>query len=338
MNLPADDNLRRAAILIATLDTASADKLLEQMPATDAIAVRHLLMDLEDVAAEEQQEIFAQFLRLDPWAQPASHTDDASADVELCLSSTTEPTELLDLQSVSSPSESQPVVDCPSFAFLEAATCEQVIALLSAERPQTIALVISQLPEALALAVLSGLPKTLQDEVARRWLDLGTPDAEVLGEIAQEMRARLSMRGGQRSLEALQGGRGTMQDAESGLRRQLLSRLAESEATMLVPADPPLAFEDLEYLSDAGLSSLLAGVDQATLVLALAGATETFSERVARQLPTAAAKQLLRAINSLGPTRLADIELAQQRLAAGARKLLDESDSIASPLPSGPLG
>src|SRR3954470_20047031 len=54
-------DLRKAAILVSVLDTASADALLEQMgPAADR--VRRAVMQLDDVAEEEQAAVIQEFL------------------------------------------------------------------------------------------------------------------------------------------------------------------------------------------------------------------------------------------------------------------------------------
>ncbi len=337
MSMPPADNLRQVAILIATLDSASADSLLDQMPDSEAAEVRRLLLELEDVALEEQQEVFAQFLALEPSAANASAAE-SSAGVELCLSTAAESAELPDLH-LPEKTELVSSANCSAFAFLDGVPRSQLANFLAAERSQTIALVISQLPEANAMAVLAELPKGLQREVTRRWLDLGCPDPEVLTAIAQEMRKRLFANLAVQIDPPATRHESAAPGPDAKLRRQLLSHLNQSATPAPSLDAPSLAFEDLEYLSDAGLSSLLDATDQATLVLALAGATESFSERVARQLPSGEAKQLLRAINSLGPTRLADIEFAQQQLAATARQLLAECAAVVeSPLPSGPLG
>ncbi|HEY2147193.1 MAG TPA: FliG C-terminal domain-containing protein, partial [Pirellulales bacterium] len=60
------------------------------------------------------------------------------------------------------------------------------------------------------------------------------------------------------------------------------------------------------------------------IVLALAGANEQWGRRVSRQLPTGQAKALSKALTHLGPTRLADVEDAQQALADLATDLETE--------------
>jgi flagellar motor switch protein FliG len=74
-------------------------------------------------------------------------------------------------------------------------------------------------------------------------------------------------------------------------------------------------FADLIRFDDGALVLVLRTADPELIVLALAGANEELVERVSRQLPSAQAKALAKALTHLGPTRLADVEDAQQALA-----------------------
>src|SRR5205809_4038548 len=69
-------DLRKAAILVSVLDTASADALLEQMgPAADR--VRRAVMQLDDVTEAEQAAVIQEFLGFGGKQQ----SDDADAEV-----------------------------------------------------------------------------------------------------------------------------------------------------------------------------------------------------------------------------------------------------------------
>jgi flagellar motor switch protein FliG len=207
---------------------------------------------------------------------------------------------------------------------------------LSAERPQTIAIVMSRLSEPRALEILTALPDVVQSDVLRRWMELDLADPTLVHEIEDEIRARLERHSGieGRRGAALAQIAGVVQMADPTVQRKLLANLTRCDAAVAQAISTPrLAFDDLEYLSDTGLAGLLRQADPRTLVLALAGATETFAERVVRQLAPLDGKELLRSINSLGPTRLADVEAAQRELTRIAEKLFHDRDAVVSPLP-----
>jgi hypothetical protein len=54
--------LRKAAIVIATLDSRSADSLLDKMPPETAAHVRELMVELDDVPAAEQDAVLREFM------------------------------------------------------------------------------------------------------------------------------------------------------------------------------------------------------------------------------------------------------------------------------------
>ena len=60
--------------------------------------------------------------------------------------------------------------------------------------------------------------------------------------------------------------------------------------------------------------------------LALAGASQNLMDRLLSQLSPAETRQFNRAIESLGPMRLSDVEEAQQRIAELARQLALEGE------------
>lgn len=72
------DRLRKAAILIDTLDSRRADELLAQMPPTQRVLIRHMVEDLGEVDVAEREAIIAEFLRpKSSRTQNAEQTDEA---------------------------------------------------------------------------------------------------------------------------------------------------------------------------------------------------------------------------------------------------------------------
>src|ERR1700730_1473586 len=76
-------SVRKAAILIASLDVRTADALLEQMSAEQARLVRDTLTELGDTDACEQRAVIEEFFRIGPLvpvkAPPGIELDDQSA-------------------------------------------------------------------------------------------------------------------------------------------------------------------------------------------------------------------------------------------------------------------
>jgi flagellar motor switch protein FliG len=290
------------------------------------------MMELSDVDAAEELAVISQFMGIDAAPQAA----DEAEDVELVLSEAADALDEMQFEPLPDLSTIRQTSSGNARPFLEDAPSERLAQLLVVERPQTIALVMSRLSEARALEVLASLPDALRCEVLRRWISLDVASPELLGEIEEELRGRLKQQCGtvSRNASGLAQVAGIVQVAAPEMQKKLLASLARYDATAAQAISVPrLAFEDLEYLDDDGLAALLNAAQPQTLVLALAGATESFAERIARQLPANQARELNRSINTLGLTRLADIERAQGELARIAEKLLHDGQAVASPLP-----
>ncbi|MCI0492109.1 MAG: hypothetical protein L0Z07_04140 [Planctomycetes bacterium] len=78
----------------------------------------------------------------------------------------------------------------------------------------------------------------------------------------------------------------------------------------------------MNRLSTADLSLVLQEVEAHVMVLALAGASNELIERIAGQMPKSVAKAFHRQLWQLGPTRLSDVEAAQQIVTNTANRRL----------------
>jgi flagellar motor switch protein FliG len=77
--------IRKAAVLVSTLDERAADALLDQVPAETAARVRRALMELGDVPAEEQQAVLAEFFQGGKVAPRSAehHNDDPGVELDV---------------------------------------------------------------------------------------------------------------------------------------------------------------------------------------------------------------------------------------------------------------
>jgi flagellar motor switch protein FliG len=85
-----------------------------------------------------------------------------------------------------------------------------------------------------------------------------------------------------------------------------------------------LEFDDFAELDDTALARIFRSADPEVALLALCGAGRDLVDRILGRLPVREARTLRQRMEQLGPTRLRDIESAQQRLAQLARRLADE--------------
>lgn len=305
-------SLRKAAILVASLDDEMADKLLEQMPEEQAALVRRMIVDLGDVDPREQDNVLNEFFRIGPAApEPTPPVEPARIPMvvdELQLGTST----------ALVADEETP------FRFLHEAKGEKLTPILASEHPQTIALVVSHLPPDKAADVLATLASNTQVEVIRRLVVLDEANPEILREVERGLQTRIveHVRDERRKVAGMQAVATILSAADPRIRREILSNVAIHDrqlAGRLMPQQ--VEFADLDSLDDTALALILDTADAEVVMLALAGAAPALVERILSQLPARDARLLRRALDTLGPTRLSDVEAAQRELGQLAQRL-----------------
>jgi len=328
------ESIRRVAILVAALDPDTADNLLDQMPADTAARVRRTIMEMGEIDPAQERDVIGAFMSRENETTGSLRRRDAAIAPSV-LSSEDEGVEL-HLSSVTAErSLCAETPAAPTFQFLHDLDRSQLVRLLESERPQTVALIAARLPEDRAAGLLAELKPELQAEVRRRFADCEETDPMLLHEIEISIRARIAdcVPTGARSSEALHKISRVLSAADA--QSQVCSEVFPLERPIvatpsLAPAtiDPwslRLTFDDLEHLDEELLTATLAHADSELTHLALAGATSTFVQKVFNRLPLLEARALRRSIETLGPTRLSDIERAQQELAHLAESLMNEA-------------
>src|SRR5687767_10750387 len=139
-------NLRKAAVLIRSLDADTAATMLAQLSPEEARTLRAAIRALGPIDAEEQADVAAEFRRISPLA--AESTADG---VQLTL---TAAQQQLDHTLPSTP---QGAKSSKRFEFLEQAPVDALVPYLEREHVQTIAVVLSHLRPERAAAVLAAL-------------------------------------------------------------------------------------------------------------------------------------------------------------------------------------
>jgi len=326
--------IRKAAILVASLDRAAADRLLAQLGPQCAALVRQAVAAVDEIDIQERRRVIDEFRRIgslvpdkcppgidleSPLARQLAHTSSTSNRNE-SVAETFPDTGSRQARLSASPAA--PAVadgDAPPFSFLRKAADEQLSALLGEERPQTIAMVLSQLPPERAGAILTRLVPPLQVAVVRRLADLDSSDAETLREVEQALLTRLSR---QFAIERKQAAgpesiAKILAACDRGAARSILDNLAEQDGPLAERLGrQPIRFDDLTRFDDAELEAIFHAAEPEVVLAALLGAPPQLVDRVLGRLPPDEARLLRGKLDCPGPIRLSDVENARQQIAA----------------------
>ncbi len=362
-----DANLRKAAVLLRSLDADTAAMMLGQLSPEEATAIRGAMRALGPVESHERDDVMAELRSARPPAKGSS-----SGEVELSLSSS------LERAVYDEPSKMPSAAERSNrFEFLEHAPTHSLVPYLAREHSQTIAVVLSHLTPQRAAAVLAALPQKVQTATIERLSTLGETDPESVGVLEREVEAWFAKRDGSRA------GRENRRDpmaailaaADSESRSRILSNMktqdsirfqqitprqterlrAAVQAARTAPQNRPaarnavdrpvvktriaaprpepqlprVAFDDLIKLDTRMLASVVRQVDANVLALALAGSRDEMVDRICEPMPKRTAREFRRKLRQLGPTRLSDVEMAQNAVAqAAARQLADRQRAL----------
>ncbi len=308
--------IRKAAIFVAGLDRASADRVLEQMEPEQAQLVRQAVVDLGPIDPKEEREVLAEFRRRTSRAAPEPV---AGVEIDEALAKKFVPPTL----APAAPAPAQAPAE-PPFRFLREAEADKLVRVLLPERPQTVALVLSHMPPEHAGNVLARLPSRLQVDVIRRLVDLEETDPEILEEVERGLKSRLSeqVRIERRRVAGLPAVAGILGACGDQVGMQILDNVSLHDRSLAEKLSPG-RFElgDVADLDDESLEVTLRAADAELIMLALVGALAPRIERFLSLVPEAQARQIRRELAHLGPTRLSDVEEAHRRLAELARHL-----------------
>lgn len=341
-------SMRKAAILVASLDSAAAESLLRRLPDDQAQFLRSTAAELNEVDLHQQESILQEFVRSGPlaWMQSESSPIPPSPDETVGVELDAHLARRLGLEPLESkvpetlaPSPIEPEKEPPSFGFLDEASVAQLGSFLVDEHPQTIAVVVAHLPAQRAAKLLAEMSDNVQVEVLRRLVHLDEADPEIIRDVERGLESRLAKRfdpqpsrpSGLRLVNDI------LTATDPPTERKILANVVRRDPGLAELLDGPQpSFAQLEHLSDAAWTQILRAADSQLVMLALVGASPALIQRILRDMPSRDAKSLGHALDHLGPTRLSDVDAAQCELVRLVRQLHYE-DRIHLPVTAGSI-
>jgi len=318
--------LRKAAILLLTIDQSAAALLLQKFEANSIEEVTRELASMGEVPKETRDTVLKEFYDM---ALAQSWINEGGLDyAKALLSQSLDPKEAdRILQQIS-----QQVRKTP-FSFLQKAESQNLLTFIQDEHPQTIALIVSHMGYHKAAEILAGLPGPKQIEVVKRVANMEQTNPEVIAEVERGLEARLHNLLSQ-SFEKI-GGVETVAEMLNLTDRTTEKGIMEG----LEAEDPDLVeqirrlmfvFEDIMLVDDRGIQSVLKEIDNDELALALKTASEDLKEKIFKNMSERASQLINEDMQFMGPVRVSDVETSQQRIVDVVRRLVDAGEIVIS--------
>jgi flagellar motor switch protein FliG len=316
--------VRKAAILLLSLEQDQAAEVLKRLPPEAQEEVAREIASLGEIAVSSRRDVFGEFYNL---ALANSYLTEGGLEHAKSLlrkSLSTEDADRLIKQ------VTQQVATTP-FSFLQKAESENLLTFIQDEHPQTIALILAHLNPQKASEILVGLPSQKQIEVVKRVANMEQTNPEVIREVERGLEHRLSDIVSQTFEKA--GGVETVAEilnlADRSTEKGIMEGL-EAEDPDLVEQIRRLmfVFEDILLVNDKGIQSVLKEVDNEELSLALKTASDELKNKIFKNMSERAAQLIGEDMQYMGPVRVSDVESAQQKIVDIVRRLEDAGEII----------
>jgi len=211
-----------------------------------------------------------------------------------------------------------------SLESLEMVDAKSLATFLVNEHPQTVAVILAHLEPEKKGEVLKRLPEALQAEVVLRMANLEHVDPELIREIDKVLKNQLANTATveQAALGGVQPVAEMLNVMDKNTETSIMSRLEEKDPLLAEEIRKLMfVFDDIAKIDDRGIQALLKEVPNEKLLLALKTANEDIRAKVFKNISARAAEMLREDLANMGPSRLSDVEGAQQEIVNAARRL-----------------
>ena len=219
------------------------------------------------------------------------------------------------------------------FSFLRRVESDTLLAFIQEEHPQIIALIVSHLDQDRASEILVGLPAEKQVEVVRRVANMEQTNPALVQEVEAGLEDRLAnmLSSSSERVGGIKAVAEVLNLCDRNTERNIMDGI-ETDSPDLVENIRRLmfVFEDVRYVNDRGIQTVLKEIDNDLLALALKTASEDLRDKIFSNMSERAAEVVREDMEYMGPVRLSDVEAAQQRIVDIVRRLEDAGDLIIS--------
>ena len=314
--------IQKAAILLVMLGDQASAEVLKQLDEEEVQVVSREVARLSAITSEQAESILEEFYQMS-LAHEYVHKGGLDYARKLLVNAFgPEPAKKLLDRVVKALG-----TEIAGFDALQKADPQQLAKFIHSEHPQMVALILSHLNPSQAAALLFSLPPEIRADVALRMagLDQISPDiiSKVAGIIGQKLRAL-----GEFSRESSGGVRAVAEmfnRMDSTTSKEILDKIEQQAAGLAETVRHLMfVFEDLLLIDQNGIKEVLSRVDRKLLTVALKGTSEELKKHFLTCMSQRGAEMLQEDMEALGPTKIKEVEAAQQQIIAVVRQLEGE--------------
>jgi flagellar motor switch protein FliG len=312
---------RKVAILMVSLSKDSASAIMKNLDPESIETVTREIAGLQSVSEDQRQEVIQEFHAV---ALARTYSEVGGLGYAKSLLGQTlnkdDAARIIEHQYYSKP-----------FTFLHKAETDNLLMFIQDEHPQTIALILAHLTPDKASEILSGLPAEKQVEVVSRISRMEQTSPEVIKEVERGLETRVSglMSDKSQRVGGVESVAEILNLTDRSTEKGILEAISDNDPELVEQIRRLMfVFEDILLVNDKGIQSVLKEIETSDLVLALRTATEELRAKILGNMSERASQMIKEEMEYMGPVRLSDVEMAQQKIVDVVRRLEDAGEII----------
>ena len=202
--------------------------------------------------------------------------------------------------------------------------------IIRLEHPQIISIILSYLESDQAASVLQSLPENMRTDVLLRIATLDGIQPSALYELDEMLEKQFA--GNTDSIKS--SGVGGLKTAanllnfmDSSIEAALMESVKQVDEEIGDQIqDLMFVFDNLIDVDDRGIQSLLREISSENLIIALKGADEAIKTKILSNMSKRAAEMLRDDLETKGPVRVSEVEVAQKEILTIARRMAETGE------------
>ncbi|MEK6644963.1 MAG: flagellar motor switch protein FliG [Planctomycetota bacterium] len=315
---------RKVAILMVSLNKESASTIMKNLDPDTIEVVSREIANLKNVTEDQRQDVIQEFHAL---ALARTYSEVGGLGYAKALLGQTlnkDEAERI-IKQIEHQFYSKP------FTFLHKAETDNLLMFIQDEHPQTIALILAHLTPDKASEILAGLPAEKQMEVVTRISRMEQTTPEVIKEVEKGLEHRVSglMSDKSQKVGGVEAVAEILNLTDRSTEKGILERIGETDSELVEQIRRLMfVFEDILLVNDKGIQSVLKEIETSDLVLALRTATDELKNKILGNMSERASSMIKEEMEYMGPVRLSDVEIAQQKIVDVVRRLEETGEII----------
>lgn len=318
--------VKKAAILLVSLDTGLASSLLANIDTDTIEKISMEIAKLDEVPRETREKTLLEFYNT---VLASKYMEQGGVEYARVLLEKALPGDLASqiLNDLNTSIQQAP------FHFLQRADPENLFSFIESEHPQTIALILAHLDPSMGASILGKLSPKNQIEVVKRIAKMEQTTPEAIKEVEKSLEIRLSSIVNQdlESSGGIESVASILNLADRTTEKGILENLEEEDPELVEEIRRLMfVFEDIQLVDDKGMQAVVKEVEQDDLALAMKNASEELKAKIFKAMSERAGDTIREAMEFMGPVKVADVEAAQQKIVDTVRRLEESGNLIIS--------